>query len=587
MSLCVSNNSTTDLTVAAADARLAFAADELARYLAIVTGAHFPLGEGPERAVSLQINDAPTEEHGWDIRPDGLTLFGHDTLSVLHAVYHFLEEHCGCRWLAEFEDGEIIPRRETLSVPCEQRRFRPDFAQRAFTNYPDIDRLTVAMCDWMAKQRFNRFMIFANAEGAFEAYEQVLQREVVARGLKIELGHHSCKYFMPPSELFDTHPEYFALIQGERSPRGQLCTSSPEVVALVAERISRLMSAHPEIDTVGLWPNDGYGWCECERCLALEPQEPSRLWPGYPRRTDTYLQFVNQVAELVAQDHPDGFLSALFYVNYVEPPRQVEVLPQVKVYFAPFQRCFRHPLGGAPDCRRPNVQYAEMLRQWRPLVPGQLLLFEYLMLIDMVSVPYPLYRLLPEDFRFYRDLGVEGYVLEYRPAEWGPYGQHAHLIGELSWDADADVQAALDGHFSDLYGPAAGEMMAFWTSLEERFGQGGGCVHHYDLGYTRRATHQLLRPALDCLGRAVALAASAEPRHREAVAQAQVSAQLLLLLGRWQDSLHQAMKIAKLADDAIVAAQELVDFAQRHADSGALFAPGIMRRVEGEMARLQ
>ncbi len=43
----------------------------------------------------------------------------------------------------------------------------------------------------------------------------------------------------------------------------------------------------------------GYGWCECESCLRLEPQKPSLLWPAYPRRTDTYLQFVNAVAERV------------------------------------------------------------------------------------------------------------------------------------------------------------------------------------------------------------------------------------------------------------------------------------------------
>jgi len=531
VNLSLATDSQTDLAIIASDGRLAFAADELARYLAIITGAQFPLVENGERAITLQITGGEAEEHGWDVGPEGVTLWGNDALSLLHAVYHFLEAHCGCRWLSELEGGEIVPRIETLAVPCEQQRFRPDFAQRAFTNFPDIDRGTVAMCDWMAKNRFNRFMIFANVEGAFEKYERILQREVVARGLKVELGHHSCKYFVPPAEFFDTHPEYFALLDGARSPHGQLCTSNPEVVALVAERICRLMAAHPEIDTVGLWPNDGYGWCQCERCLAQEPQEPSLLWPSQPRRTDTYLRFVNEVAELVAREHPGRFLSALFYVNYIEPPRTVEVLPQVKVYFAPFQRCFRHSIAGEEECRRPNAQYAELLRQWRALVPGQLLVFEYIMLIDMLSVPYPLRQLLPQDLQFYRDLGVEGYVLEYRPEEWAPYGQHAHLIGRLSWDADADEEAALDEYHADLYGPAAGEMGAFWRVLEERFAQGGACVHHYDLAYTRRATHRLLQPALEHLGRAMALAAASERRHREAVAQAQVSVQLLLRLG--------------------------------------------------------
>jgi hypothetical protein len=238
------------------------------------------------------------------------------------------------------------------------------------------------------------------------------------------------------------------------------------------------------------------------------------------------------------------------------------------------------------DCRRPNAQYAELLRQWRALVPGQLLVFEYLMLIDMLSVPYPLRQLLPRDFRFYRELGVEGYVLEYRPEEWGPYGQHADLIGRLSWDADADVDASLNEYYADLYGPAAAEMGAFWRALDERFVPGGGCVHHYDLAYTQRATHQLLRPALDHLGAAVALVAGAERRHRDAVAQAQVAAQLLLRLGHWQELLGRARKSEGWRTDARRAADELLEFVRRHAKSGALYAAGIESRIEREMAGL-
>lgn len=564
--MIISDNSHTTLAIVASDERLSFAADELSRYLAIITGASFPVVSEGDTGITLQITGGP-EEHGWETRGDGLTLFGNDPLSVLHAVYHFLEARCGCRWLSEFEAMEIVPRHENLEVPVERQVFTPAFAQRAFTNFPDIDHRTVAMCDWMAKQRFNRFMIFANVEGAFEAYERVLQPEVVARGLKVELGHHSFKYFVPPGEFFESHPEYFALINGERSPAAQLCTSNREVVALAAERISALFAAHPEIDTVGLWPNDGYGWCECEACRALEPQEPSLLWPQHPRRTDTYLRFVNDVAALVAQEHPDRFLSALAYVNYAEPPREVTLLPQVKLYFAPFQRCFRHALNEDEGCRRPNRQYAELLKQWRQAVPGPLLVFEYLMLIDLLSAPVTLFDALPEDLRHYREAGVEGYVLEYRPEEWAPYGQHAHLIGRLSWDPELDVAAALREYYTDLYGPAAEQMEAFWWGLHERFMRLGGCVHHYDLAYTRRATHQLLRPALEHLGEAVARAAEGEPEHIEAVKRAQVSAQLLLRLGAWQR-------------DEPGAAEELRAFAEKHAGSGALYVPGIARRME-------
>lgn len=588
MFLMIADNGTTALTLRLEDEGLEFAADELQRYLAIITGAsvsHSDQPHHPEILLRLQSTDG--EEHGWYIAPDRLTLYGDCPLSVLHAVYHFLEVHCGCRWLAEFEGGEIIPRLETLAVPCEEQQFRPAFSYRAFTNFPDINIRTVAMVDWMAKNRFNRFMVFANVSGSFEAYERFLRRELVARGLQVEMGHHSFCYFLPPGEFFDAHPEYYALLDGERTAEGQLCTSNPAVVELVTERLGQFLDDHPEIDTVGLWPNDGYGWCQCPACLALEPQEPAALYPEHPRRTDTYLQFVNAVAERLARTHPDRFLSALAYVNYVEPPRRVVPLPNVKVCFAPFQRCFKHPLAGPEDCVRPNATYAHLLAQWRALLPGPLYLFEYFILIDMLSVPYRIGEVLKADLQYYAAVGADGYVLEFTPSEWGPYGLNAHLIGRLSWNPYDDLESFLENYAEDLYGPAAEQMRRYFEAFDHDFVAAGPCVYHYDLEYTRRATPQLLRPACDHLGQALALAATGERRHREAVLRAQVGTQLLLRLGQWR---NLAAKLRQEAPErraeywqAVQASeQELSEWVRTQAKTDAIDVAALTSRLERE-----
>lgn len=562
---------------------LEFAADEVARYLAIITGACLPVGGesgGPQ--IKLLIEKQPKETHGWRIGDGGISLFGSDPLNVLFSVYAFLETHCGCHWLSEFEGGEIVPRLETLELPEEERSFSPVFGHRAFTNYPAIDRRTVAMVDWMAKNRFNRFMIFANMAGSFEAYERLLKPELVARGMKIEMGHHSFRYFLPPDEFFTDHPEYYALIAGERTTGGQVCTSNLAVAQIMAERVCQFLAEYPEIDTVGLWPNDGYGWCECDACLAEEPQEPSWPYESHSRRTDTYLKFVNRIAEVVAAAHPDRRLSALAYVNYVQPPREVTPLPNVKVCFAPFQRCFKHPLAPGEDCSRPNAEYASLLEQWRRLVPGELYLFEYLMLIDMLSLPYPLTPILQADLSYYSRLGVDGYVLEFKPEEWGPYGSNAHLIGRLSWDTERDVPEDLSRHFQYLYGEAAGEMAAYFALLEQDLVRRGPCVHHYDLEYTRRATPQLMRPAMEHLGRAVAISANGEPEHRENLKRAQIGAQWLMKMAQWREAVAEAP-----VDVALRAGEDMIGWAKAKADSGALDVNYIERRVEGEQQHLR
>ncbi|MEN6644146.1 MAG: DUF4838 domain-containing protein [Armatimonadia bacterium] len=557
-----------------AEAGLDFAADELARYLAIITGAWFEVAEEADgSAIVLRVEPGEAEEYGWEVEEGRVTLWGDCALSVLFAVYHLLESHAGCRWLSDFEGGEVVPRIEALEVPCERQVFRPAMTHRAFTNYPAIDQRTVSMVDWMAKHRFNRFMIFANAAGSLEAYEKVLRRELVGRGMKVEMGHHSFRFFLPPEEFFEKHPEWYAQLQGERSTKGQVCTSNPAVAEAMAARVCDFLDQHPEIDMVGLWPNDGYGWCECAECLSLEPQEPSGVYPSQPRRTDTYLKFVNAVAERVAQRHPDRFLSALAYVNYIEPPRETVPLANVKVCFAPFQRCFRHAIRGEEGCSRPNERYARLLEQWRGIVPGTLYLFEYLMLIDMMSLPYRLEPVLPADFQYYAGIGVDGFVLEFKPEEWGPYGENAHLIGRLAWDPEARLDEYRAGYYQELYGAAAGEMLEYFSILESSFIARGPCVYHYDLEYTRRATHQLLQPALEHLGRAIALAARGERRHREAVERAQTGVQLLERLGSWRELVAQDPARAREAGE------ELAQWVEARRKSGAVDAEYIARRV--------
>jgi len=257
----------------------------------------------------------------------------------------------------------------------------------------------------------------------------------------------------------------------------------------------------------------------------------------------------------------------------------------VDVCYAAFNRCYKHSFEGAPDCTRENAQYADYFDAWRERVPGSLYLFCYLMLIDTCSVPYPITQMLGPNFRWLSEHGCDGYVMEFKPEEWGPFGVNGHLIGRLSWDPELDVDAWLAGYYGDLYGPAAGEMTGFWRHLIEDFVEPGPCVYHYDLTYTRRATDELMAPALACLGRARALAAGGEMRHREAVERAYVSSQLLMRMGAWQTALAAASeaegnKRRVLEERAAELGRELVEWAEAHGDTDAI-APARIRRVVG------
>ena len=89
-----------------------------------------------------------------------LVLGGSMDRATLYAVYHFLEHVCKCGF---FEDGDYVPRKETIGIPALDRVERP-----CFPNRKNIQACALAYSmahwewedwkkelDWMAKKKFN------------------------------------------------------------------------------------------------------------------------------------------------------------------------------------------------------------------------------------------------------------------------------------------------------------------------------------------------------------------------------------------------------------------------------------------------
>ena len=135
----------------------------------------------------------------------------------------------------------------------------------------------------------------------------------------IEAGHHASYFWIPPKEYYEKKPELFALSKGKRGPvaikgpRAQLCFSNRELAELTAERVIAFARANPEADIISLYTNDGYGYCECEKCKAVGST------------TDAYVLYVNRVAERIYGVLPDKRLSFLSYSHVSDPPEQLEV----------------------------------------------------------------------------------------------------------------------------------------------------------------------------------------------------------------------------------------------------------------------
>ena len=133
-------------------------------------------------------------------------------------------------------------------------------------------------------------------------------------------GSHTWERAVPP-ELFETHPEYFALVGGTRLKpalnTGQYCLSNPDV----QERIYRDLAGWFDrgYASVDLGHPDGFRPCECEACTAL--YGTGKDW------SEKIWIFNRAVAERLQKSHPGRTVSIMSYILTAAPPRTFKSFP--------------------------------------------------------------------------------------------------------------------------------------------------------------------------------------------------------------------------------------------------------------------
>ena len=202
------------------------------------------------------------ESYTIDIRGDRVVLSGGSPRALLFAAYAFLED-LGCRWFAPSFDSyknighETVPKLASITLPIGKRVVRPsmlycDWSIEECRSHTIAN--TVSMIDWIAKVRGNVFCapIDYQHSGRFtwDSVRSEIVPELRKRGLILAVGGHGYENFLPPDELFDAHPDWFAMINGKRSrnPHCVFETGNPAALRTFANRVADYVNAHPEID---------------------------------------------------------------------------------------------------------------------------------------------------------------------------------------------------------------------------------------------------------------------------------------------------------------------------------------------------
>ena len=311
---------------------------ELERHLALVAGGTFrPARDAAELTIVLgkRAPDAGEPEAFTSYAKlvgSRLYLWGDDRRcpATTFAVYGFLERILGVVWPMPGDANIVAPRTDSVKIPAGWSwSYRPPLRSGFMRGGSD-------------------------RKGGRDAHENLVpkalrrtQDEIDAANLDIWRWKLRQKMWVRESMPFghafttwndkyrDTHPEYFALQKnGERgtpkkgSPLSngmKLCVSNEAVVDRIVE--DYVKAGKPKYWNV--CPNDGYAFCLCEKCKALDcpvtDAERKLEFSQAVNLTDRYVNFWNRIAKKIVAIRPDVMINTYAYSCYRDPPRRERV----------------------------------------------------------------------------------------------------------------------------------------------------------------------------------------------------------------------------------------------------------------------
>jgi len=445
-----------------------FAAEELALFLRIVTGAGFPIVEADARPGGrLLVGLAAAREAAPDLPSAGLApeeivvrtvggdlvLAGGSPRGTLYAVYTFLEDVVGCRWWTG--TASRMPRKPSLSIPDVAIRHNPPLEYREPYWYVAFDPV------WASRNKANGTLAGGDAlRGGRQIYEGFV---------------HTFYALIPPAEYFAAHPEWFSEIDGRRTfENAQLCLTNEDMRKELVKNLKKRLRARPDATIASVSQNDCFGPCTCPKCRALDEEE------GGP--SGSLLRFVNAVAAAVEPEFPGVAIDTLAYQYTRRPPRLARPRPSVIVRLCSIECSFARPLD---DPR--NKSFFEDLEGWSKIA-GRLYIWDYTTNFSHYVQPHPNYRVLAPNIRLFVGRNVRGVFEQGAYQSWGSEMAElrAWMLAKLLWDPALDEDALRGEFLSGYYGPAAGRMADYLERLEDALAKAGdalGCYSPSDAGF--------------------------------------------------------------------------------------------------------
>jgi len=409
------------------------AAKVLSSYLGKITRANFrivsaaPVNYGHEILVGGKHhpNAGLQDPDGFSIRTEDCKLFleGGER-GILYAVYAFLERYCGLRKYNE--EAVVVPKIKKLKVP---------------DNILLVENPAI---------HFREYYYTATVDEEYLDWHRLMQHNATADSSSWGMWVHTFHLLVPDSVYYASHPEYYSYYGGKRQP-AQLCLSNPQVFEILVRNLRQAMKKKPAARYWSVSQNDNYGYCQCEKCRAVDSLE------GSP--SGSVIRFANQVAA----EFPDKIISTLAYQYSRSAPKITRPAANVNIMFCSIECDRSKPI--AFDTSKGS--FARDFEDWSRLT-NNILIWDYVVQFANYISPFPNLKVLQPNIQFFHEHGVSDLFEQGSSVNWSDFGElKAYLIAAWLWNPSANADSLYRDFLDGYYGPAGIPILKYIRLLEK------------------------------------------------------------------------------------------------------------------------
>jgi hypothetical protein len=402
---------------------------------------------------------------GNDSDGDPLDLDTHE--GTLFAVYDFLENNLGVRWLWPGKLGEVIPHTNTVSFSLTDATVRPLLWFKQWRNSGTRNELI-----WLKRQRFGR-------------------------SIRPQYGHSFGNYW---TRFGSNHPEYFAMLPDGTRRLDPTADPGPEWVHMcvssagLTEQILADWKEKGSPRFLNVCENDGWAGCACPTCLSWDEADPDnpvpfdqrleaakRTFEGKDGRpddwlfklgslSDRYARFWKIVSEKARQERPDVEVVSYIYDNYRKPPVKTMLNSNVLCGLVPQESIFGYS-------KRDSEIFRHDWSGWEKTGCGLFLRPNYTLQQPNFPAFYAL--TLGEDLKFAMAHGLKGTDFDSLTGKFSTEGPSLYMLAKMLNHPDASTDAVID-EFCAAFGPASATVKQYfqlWESVYPNFSESEKASH--------------------------------------------------------------------------------------------------------------